>query len=279
MNKFRYNDANERMKRVNRVYLIAITILFGVFAVYQSLLVQSGELPAALESRSRNLMIIAVVIDAVLFLLNKSGKYLRVLITFEVCIAYLFFILNTEGSFLGMAFVGALGVSVLYYDTKYYTYTLLLSTVVYIAGQIIRVNSGVVSGDVNGICNVIMTFAVFIMFFIISRLSKMFNDHALGAIEEQSGIQKQIMETVKEETESSTECVNSLYDASENIARSMQNISALTKRMVENITNKIYMTQIIRVGIERTRCILPKWLLLQPFQTKKYRQIRICLSP
>ena len=28
--------------------------------------------------------------------------------------------MNTEGSFLGMAFVGALGVSVLYYDKAYY---------------------------------------------------------------------------------------------------------------------------------------------------------------
>lgn len=253
MNKFRYNDAAERMKRVNRVYLLAVIILFSVLAVYQSLLVQEGSFPAALESSSRNAIIIALALDAILYFFDKSGKYLRVCITLEVCIAYLFFVLNTEGSFLGMAFVGALGVSVLYYDTKYYTYTFILSVVVYIAGQLARVNAGVVYGDVNGICNVIMTFAVFVMFFIISRLSKVFNDHALGAVEEQSEIQRQIMQTVKEETDSSTESVNSLYNASESIARSMHNISDSTEKIVENITEQTYMTQNIQEAIVNTQ--------------------------
>lgn len=253
MNKFRYNDATERIKRVNRVYLLAVVILFSVLIIYQTLLVQEGSFPAALASYSKKALIGALVLDGILFFANKSGKYLRVCITLEVGIAYLFFVMNTEGSFLGMAFVGVLGVSVLYYDTKYYMCTLLFSTVLYIAGQLARVNAGVVSGDVNGVCNVIMTFAVFVMFFIISRLSKLFNDHALGAVEEQSEIQRKIMETVKEETDSSTESVNSLYNASENIARSMQNISASTEKIVENITEQTYMTQNIQDAIANTQ--------------------------
>lgn len=253
MNKFRYNDATERMKRVNRVYLLAVIILFGVLGVYQSMLAKEGEFPAALETYSRNAMLVALGVDALLFFWNKAGIYLRLCITLEVSIAYLFFVMNTEGRFLGMAFVGVLGVSVLYYDTKYYTGTLVFCAIVYIAGQLARINAGVVSGDVNGVCNVIMTFAVFVMFFIISRLSKMFNDHALGAIEEQSEIQRQIMKTVKEETSSSTESVNSLYNASENIARSMQNISVSTERIVENITEQTYMTQNIQEAIANTQ--------------------------
>ena len=253
MNKFRYNDAAERMKRVNRVYLLAVIILFSVLIIYQSLLVQEGSLLAALGSNSKKAMLMALLFDGILFSLNRSGKYLRVCITLEACIAYLFFVMNTEGSFLGMAFVGVLGVSVLYYDTVYYTSTLVLCTVIYIAGQIARVNAGVVTGDVNGVCNVIMTFSVFVMFFIISRLSKLFNDHALGAIEEQSEIQRKLMKTIKEETNSSTESVNSLYGASENIARSMQNISASTEKMVENITEQTCMTQDIQNAIVNTQ--------------------------
>jgi len=253
MNKFRYNDATERMKRVNRVYLLAIIILFSVLLIYQTLLTKEGTFPASLESYSKTVMIAAVLFDGVLFFVNKAGKFLRICITLEVGIAYLFFVMNTKGSFLGMAFVGVLGVSVLYYDMKYFTGTMLFSAVLYIAGQLARVNAGIVSGDVNGVCNVIMTFAVFVMFFIISRLSKMFNDHALGAVEEQSEIQRQIMTTVKEETGSSTECVNSLYHASENIARSMQNISVSTERIVENITEQTYMTQNIQDAIANTQ--------------------------
>lgn len=103
------------------------------------------------------------------------------------------------------------------------------------------------TGDINGVCNVVMTFAVFVMLFVVSRLSKLFNDHALGAIEEQSEIQMQIMKVVKEETNSSTKMVNHLYHASENIAQSMQNISASTEKIVENITEQNHMTKIFRM--------------------------------
>ena len=178
MNKFRYNNPIERMKPVNRVYLLAIILLFSVLIVYQSLLVKEGTFSDSLALYSKAVMIAAVLIDGILFFVNKENKYLRICITLEVGIAYLFFILNTEGGFLGMAFVGVLGVSVLYYDTAYYMGTLVFSMVLYIAGQIARVNAAVVSADVNGVCNVIMTFAVFIMLYILSRLSKMFNDHA-----------------------------------------------------------------------------------------------------
>ena len=152
-----------------------------------------------------------------------------------------------------MALVGVLGVSILYYDIKYYTVTVVLSAVLYVAGQIIRVNMGVVSGDVNGVCNVIMTFAIFIMLFIISRLSKIFNDHALGAVEEQSEIQMHIVKVIKDETSSSTEMVKSLYKASGNIAQSMHDISASTEKIVENITEQNYMTQNIQNAIFNTQ--------------------------
>ena len=253
MNKFRYNDPLERMKRVNGFYLIALIILFGVLIVYQSLLVKAGEFSASLELYSRAAMIGAVVLDGILFFVKKSGKYLRVCIMLEVELAYLFFVLNTEGSFLGMALVGVLGVSILYYDTAYYVATLLLSIACYIGGQLARISAGVVSSDVNGVCNVVMTFDVFIMLFCISRLSKMFNDHALGAVEEQSAAQRQIMQVIKEETGNSTEMVNSLYSASENIAQSMQTISISTERMVENITEQNHMTQNIQNAIFNTQ--------------------------
>lgn len=81
MNKFRYNDATERMKRVNRVYLLAVIILFGVLTVYQTMLVKEGGFPAALESNSRNAIIITLVLDAVLYFFNKSGKLLRVCVS------------------------------------------------------------------------------------------------------------------------------------------------------------------------------------------------------
>lgn len=253
MNKFRYNDPVERMKRVNRVYFLAIILLFGVLFTYQSMLVKAGMFSDSLASKSKVIMLIAVLADGILFCINKANKYMRICITIEVGLAYLFFVLNTEGSFLGMAFVGVLGVSILYYDSLYYMGTLVFCIAIYIAGQMARVNSGIVSADANGICNVIMTFAVFLMLFVLSRLSKMFNDHALGAVEEQNKMQMKIVKVIKEETNSSDEMVNSLYDASQNIAQSMQTISVSTEKIVENITEQNYMTQDIQNAIINTQ--------------------------
>ncbi len=253
MNKFRYNDPIERIKRVNRVYLVAIILLFGVLIAYQLLLVKEGIFPTSLASGSRAVMLLTLLIDGVLFFVNKANKYLRICITVEVGLAYIFFLLNTEASFLGMAFVGVLGVSVLYYDTLYYMGAMAFCVLIYIAGQFARVNAGVVSADANGICNVVMTFAVFVMLFVISWLSKLFNDHALGAVEEQNEVQRQIMKVIKKETNSSTEMVNNLYDASQNIAESMQTISASTEKIVENITDQNYMTQNIQNAILTTQ--------------------------
>jgi len=253
MNKFKYNDPVRRMKRVNRVYLLAIIILFSVLIVYQALLGKGGVFPESLRPYSMAIMILAVLADAILYFRNKAGKILRICISIEAGIAYLFFALTTPGGFLGMSFVGVLGVSILYYDTTYYIATMLWCVIVYIAGQLARVNMGVVESDINGVCNVIMTFAVFVMLFIIERLSKMFNDHALGAVEEQSEVQMQIMKVIKEETDSSTEMVNSLYSASGDIAKSMQNISDSTEKIVENITEQNYMTQSIQTAISNTQ--------------------------
>ena len=71
MNKFRYNDPVERMKRVNGFYLIALIILFGVLIVYQSLLVKAGEFSPSLELYSRVVLIGAVLFDGILFLIKR----------------------------------------------------------------------------------------------------------------------------------------------------------------------------------------------------------------
>lgn len=249
MNKFRYNDPVVRMRRVNRVYLLVVGILFGVLFVYQSLLEQAGEFPASVGRISKMFLIFSVASDFIYYLTKKAIKYFRVYVTAQIFIMYLFLVLNTKASFLGMSFVGVLGVAILYYDTAYYITTTALSVVLYIVGQMLRVNSGVVEKDVNGVCNVVMTFAVFVMMFSIARLSKMFNDHALGTVKEQSEQQMQIVNVIRQETDSSTEMVNNLYTASGNIAQSMQAISTSTERIVENITEQNHRTQEIQNAI------------------------------
>lgn len=253
MNRFRYNDANERCKRVNRVFLIAVGILFSVLILYMKMLVGAGEMAKATSSTVIWIWLAFYALDFVVYFKDKSSSYLHYMIAVEVGVAFLYFMMTTSASFLGLALVGVLGVSILYYDSKGYMITFIAYLVLYVGGQLARVSAHVVEGDANGICQVVMTFAVFIMLFIIGRLSRLFSDHALGTVEEQSAAQARIMKVVKEESAASTQMIGSLFEASQSIAESMQDISFSTERFVENIGEQTYMTQNIQDAILDTQ--------------------------
>lgn len=253
MGKFRYNDENERCKRINRMYLIALAIMFGVFILYLKLLVKDGAMSAKASSTIIWIWLVVFAADIAMYIKDKANRYMRHIMSAEVGIAFVYFMMNTEASFLGLALVGALGVSVLYFDIKGYAITFLVYVLLYVGTQMARVSSGVVESNANGICQVVMTFAVFIMLFVICRLSKLFSDHALGTVEEQGKIQARIMEVVKKESTISTENVGNLLEASQTIAETMQDISYSTERFVENIGEQTYMTQSIQDAILDTQ--------------------------
>ncbi len=259
MNKFRYNDITERCKRVNRVFLLAVYILYVVLVIYQSLLLSNGSLSKPLFFCGLGLLIVFAIMDTLTYVRNRASGYLKYFITFEVALLFIFYLLVTPANFLGLALIGVLGVSILYYDTKSYLITFITYSVLYIVGQLVRIAMKVVAGDPNGISNVLMTLAVFVMLFIISRLSKLFSDHALGTVAEHDELQTQIMKeildtthVVTQESDTGLQMVTSLFEASQDIAESMQTISASTERLTENITEQTCMTQDIQETIANT---------------------------
>lgn len=156
------------------------------------------------------------------YFLNRASAHLKYFITFEVAVLFVFYLLASPANFLGLALIG-------------------------------------VSGDPNGISNVLMTIAVFVMLFIISRLSKLFSDHALGTVVEHDELQTKIMNeilsttnTVTQESDTSLQMVTGLFEASQDISESMQTISASTERLTENITEQTCMTQDIQSTLSKT---------------------------
>ena len=259
MNKYRYNDANERCKRVNRVFLLAIYILFVVLGIYQGLLLSADSLSKPLFFCGLGLLVGFAALDTFVYFHNRASRYLKYFITFEIAILFVFYLLTTTANFLGLALIGVLGVSILYYDNKSYLITFITYSVLYIGGQIVRVAMKVVEGDPNGMSNVLITIAVFVVMFIVSRLSKLFSDHALGTVAEhdelQSQIMKEILDTthvVTQESDMSLQMVTSLFEASQDISESMQTISVSTERLTENITEQTSMTQDIQDTITNT---------------------------
>ena len=259
MNKYRYNDATERCKKVNRVFILAVYILFLVLGIYHCLLFSEGTLSKPLFISGLVLLVVFSALHTTTYFLNRASAHLKYFITFEVAVLFVFYLLASPANFLGLALIGVLGVSILYYDNKSYTITFIIYSLLYIVGQIVRVAMKVVSGDPNGISNVLMTIAVFVMLFIISRLSKLFSDHALGTVAEHDELQTKIMNeilsttnTVTQESDTSLQMVTGLFEASQDISESMQTISASTERLTENITEQTCMTQDIQSTISKT---------------------------
>ena len=106
---------------------------------------------------------------------------------------------------------------------------------------------------------ILISFGVFYVLTRIGTISKQFSDDALGSVAEQSGKQKMMLEdivsisrTVKEESDRSTEMVNSLVEATETVTSSMQEISSATSLTAQNIEEQNNMTQSIQEAIDLT---------------------------
>ena len=259
MNKYRYNDANERCKRVNRVFLLTTYILYAVLFIYQVLILNAGIFSKPLFISGLAILLIFMIWNSIVYFTNRASKYLRYYITFEVAIVFVFYLLATPANFLGLALIGVLGVSILYYDRRSYLITYITYSLLYIGGQLVRIIMKVVERDPNGMTNVLMTLAVFFMLFVIGKLSKLFSDHALGTVAEHNEMQIKIMKeilntthVVTQESDTGLQMVTSLFEASQDIAESMQTISSSTERLTENITEQTCMTQDIQGTINDT---------------------------
>lgn len=229
------------MIRVNRVYLIAITILFGVLLVYQSMLGKGGVFPDSLRPYSMAALILAIIIDAILFIRNKAGKYLRICITLEAGIAYLFFALTTPGSFLGMAFVGVLGVSVLYYDSTYYLVTMLWCIVVYVAGQIRQLAEETKKSTES-----------------ITHIVDDLNDNAktvvnaVGVSLKAADSQNQMIRTAADAFDELSGNMNVLIKNIQEINDRIDNLSTANNQIVENITQLSALSEEVSASAEET---------------------------
>ena len=93
MNKYRYNNANERCKRVNRVFILAVYILFAVLGIYHCLLFSADTLSTPLFICGLVLLVVFSVLHTTTYFLNRASAHLKYFITFEVAILFVFFAL------------------------------------------------------------------------------------------------------------------------------------------------------------------------------------------
>lgn len=256
MEKFRYNNADERMKRLNRCFLISVGIVFSVLIFYHLMLLDEN---AKMKSMIWNVPLILVfgAINIFLFMRNQTAKYYKFILAAEMAYQFMFYLLTTDATFLGLILIGSLAVMIPYYEKKSYWYTFWAYMAVFIGGQVLRQVFSVVEGSTTGICQVVMTVAVMIVLAILSNICKVFSDDALGAVEEQKDEQAKMMEailqishTVKENSDSGTEMIDRLWESAVNTTESMNNITEAIEEAAGNIESQSGMTRNIQAAIK-----------------------------
>lgn len=258
--KFRYNNAEERVKRMNRFFLLAANLVFFVLIFYHIMLTFDGN--ERMKSLIWNLVLICVFLVCNIIVILKSSTliYFKTIVSVEMAIQFMIYMITTDAAYLGLILIGVLAVSIPYYERKSYRITFVAYMLLYIVGQILRQVMGVAERDIKGVCQVIMTLAIMVVMGRLSNLCKQFSDDALGAIEEQAKEQERMVESilnisraVKENSDSSTEMIEKLWNSSVKTTESMNNITEAIEEASSNIESQTDMTQNIQVAIIETK--------------------------
>lgn len=260
MREYRYNNQDARYAKVNRVFLLGALLLFLVLVLYVHLDADNIRLPRAAILGNDLAILLFAILNGVLFGLNQSTGLLRILITAEISLEFILLSMTSPATFLGMALVGVLGISLAYYDKKFYTILFLYSSVLYVGCQVLRGVLGFMPPSANGLCLTIIILAIFIMLMRIGSITKLFSDDSLGALAEQKALQEQMMgeildisQIVKDEADKSREMVARLVESALHSALNIQDISQTTDTTARNLETQTAMTRDIQSSIVRTK--------------------------
>lgn len=257
--KYRFNDEKERYHVMNRLYLISAEMLLLIVFIFLVLKMTMAGSALPIVVGNMVIVIISWICNILFFFRDKTTKYLKTAITIELGVAFLLLGMLTEATFLHLILISVLAVQIPYYDRKAYKRNIIFYTVIYLIVEIVRGVKGSVEQDISTLCIFLITLGTFYVLTRIGTISKRFSDDALGSVAEQSEKQRSMMEhivsisrIVKEESDRSTEMVDSLVGATETVTSSMQEISSATNLTAQNIEEQNNMTQSIQEAINMT---------------------------
>ena len=117
-NQYRYTDAAERNRRMNKFYIVATSLLAVVFLFYLWLKLLNHNISPIVTYSNTVLIAIFCVVNAVTHLRNKATRLLKVFATIEIGIEYLLVGLQTDASFIHYALIAIFILQIPYYEKK-----------------------------------------------------------------------------------------------------------------------------------------------------------------
>ncbi len=258
-NKFRYNDKAERYRTMNKFLYIAILAAWGGYVAYLWLRFAVGKMVFGMTVINTGIIIICIIVNTVIFFKDQSTPKLKFAINIEYGVMFLVLALQTDAQFINILLLGVLAAQIPYYDAKNYRITFFSYLALYIVGLIAQGAKHMLTLEIDTVCTIYVMLGVLYVLGRVGGVTKMFSDHALGTVLDQSEKQKQMIEdivsisqTVQEESDKSTEMVDGLVESTKIVTQSMQEISSTTGVTAENISEQSIMTQNIQESIDET---------------------------
>lgn len=257
--KYRYNDINERYRKMNTIYITASVCLWVMFLIY--LVMKMTAKSIALPTVYGNVIFIAVFLcgNIYVFFRDRTSRRLKSLVAIEMAIVICLLGMQTDAEFLYYVMIGLLALQIPYYDFRVYKKFCITYAVLFTLILGIRMAKHIIGGDVDFICRIICIYLVLIVLYEVESIAKVFSDHALDSVADQSEKQRIMLEgiinvsnTVQEESFRSSNLVDELVRSTEAVAQSMKEISAASEMTVQSIEEQNNMTQSIQQAIVET---------------------------
>lgn len=257
--QFRYNNITERYKRMNKVYIVASTCLWIMLFIYMLCKLFLKEVSAVKGYGNAIGIVILALINAWIYFRDRASVRYKMSVGIGIGFEFLLIGMQTDVEFIYFALIGILALQIPYYDQKMFNKFCIGYTAIYTLVLGFRAMNGMGDRGVDPLCRSICVYLMIYVLYKVGSVAKEFSDHALGTVEMQSGKQKVILDgiidismTVQSETTKSSDLVDELVNATEQVAHNMKEISSAANVTARNIADQSDMTQSIQHAIEET---------------------------
>ena len=257
--KFLYNDVTERFKLMNQFYIFSTTAMWALFLLFMWMKLAVRSIAPIVVYANTVLIVIFIIQNFITYFKDQGSNKLRLFVLVQTGLEVFLIGAQRDATFVFYCMFAVLALQVPYYDTKSFKKAVIGYGVVYTIVFISRLIKFPDATDVDTLLSTMCIYFFVIVLNKISTTSKLFSDHALGSVEEQSGKQKEVFDgivltskTVSDKAEESASLIERLVATTESVAFSMQEITTATNTTAQSIEEQNTMTQNIQGAIEET---------------------------
>ena len=218
-----------------------------------------GDIHKAFAWSNLGFVVVFTIANIVMYLKNKEDQKYNFRALLLAMLEIFLVGMNTDAQFIFYAMLVLFALQIPYFKSKRFGILCIVESVMFILVQVFRFGRGWGLSTVDDMICILFVLAGLYVLFRIAYITQAFNEHALGAVEEQTsqiqGMFDGILEisaVVQDEATKSTDTVEKLYETTQTVTMSMQEIVDSANMTAQSIEEQNQMTQNIQNAIAQT---------------------------